>query len=154
MWGDRHSEEVDICRPGRELSLGTESAGILDFQFPELWNIKVIFNLFLMFIFYLFFWERERERERASGGRAQREGDTEFKAGFRFQAVSTEPDVGLKPTYGEIMTWAKVGGLTDWTARRPRNKCFFKPLSLWYFMMVAWAKTKLNKKGRVKKKII
>ena len=29
-------------------------------------------------------------------GGAEREGDTESEAGFRFGAVSTEPDVGLE----------------------------------------------------------
>ena len=38
------------------------------------------------------------------GGGAEREGDTESKAGSRFRAVSTEPDVGLKLTNHEIMT--------------------------------------------------
>ena len=39
-----------------------------------------------------------------SGGAAEREGDTEFKAGSRHQAVSTEPDAGLELTEREIMT--------------------------------------------------
>ena len=39
-----------------------------------------------------------------SGGGAEREGDTEFEAGSRLYAVSTEPDVGLKPMNHEIMT--------------------------------------------------
>ena len=38
--------------------------------------------------------ERERERER----------ETESKAGSRPQAISTEPDAGLKPTNQEIIT--------------------------------------------------
>ena len=39
------------------------------------------------------------------GGRgAEREGDTESKAGSRLQAVSTEPDTGLGPVNPEIMT--------------------------------------------------
>ena len=33
-----------------------------------------------------------------SGGGAETEGDTESLAGSRLGAVSTEPDVGLKPT--------------------------------------------------------
>ena len=33
-----------------------------------------------------------------SGGGAEREGDTESKAGFRLRAVSTEPDVDRKST--------------------------------------------------------
>ena len=35
---------------------------------------------------------------------AEKEGDTELEAVSRPQAVSTEPDVGLKLTGGEIMT--------------------------------------------------
>ena len=39
-----------------------------------------------------------------SGGGAEREGDTESKAGSRLQVVSTEPDAGLEPMNSEIMT--------------------------------------------------
>ena len=39
-----------------------------------------------------------------SRGRAERGADTESEAGFRLWAVSTEPDVGLKPTNCEITT--------------------------------------------------
>ena len=45
-----------------------------------------------------------RERQSASGGWAEREGDTESKAGSRLQAVSTEPDAGLELMNHEIMT--------------------------------------------------
>ena len=48
-----------------------------------------------------------------SGGRAEREGDTESIAGSRLRAVSTEPDGGLQVTNREIVTQAKVGCLTD-----------------------------------------
>ena len=44
------------------------------------------------------------ERERMSGGRAEREGDTESKAGPRLSAVSTEPGMGLELVNCEIMT--------------------------------------------------
>ena len=44
------------------------------------------------------------ETESMSGGGAEREGDTESEAGSRLRAVSTKPDVGLKPTNLEIMT--------------------------------------------------
>ena len=50
-----------------------------------------------MFIF-------ERRRQSTSGGGTEREGDTESKEGFRFWAVSTEPDAGLELTDREIMT--------------------------------------------------
>ena len=43
-------------------------------------------------------------RESVSGGRAEREGDTESEAGSRLHAVSTEPDAGLELTDREIMT--------------------------------------------------
>ena len=47
---------------------------------------------------------RKGERQSVSGGGAERQGDTESKAGSRFCAVSAEPDVGLKPMNPEIMT--------------------------------------------------
>ena len=46
---------------------------------------------------------RGRERESASRGGAEGEGGTEFKAGSRLRAVSTEPDAGLEPTNREIV---------------------------------------------------
>ena len=39
-----------------------------------------------------------------NGGGSGREGDTESEAGSRLRAVSTEPDAGLEPTDGEIVT--------------------------------------------------
>ena len=45
-----------------------------------------------------------KERERASGGGAERQGNTESEAGPRLPAVSTEPDAGLEPTNPKIMT--------------------------------------------------
>ena len=39
-----------------------------------------------------------------SRGGAEREGDTESKAGSRLRAVSAEPDAGLEPMNCEIMT--------------------------------------------------
>ena len=61
----------------------------------------------------MFIFEREQERERTSGGEEDRAGDPESKAGFRLQAVNTQPDVGLEPTNCEIMTQAKVSHLTN-----------------------------------------
>ena len=54
-----------------------------------------------------------------NGGGAEREGDTESKAGSRLWAVSPEPDAGLKLTDREIVTWAEVGRLTDWATQAP-----------------------------------
>ena len=84
-------------------------------------NLGVIRNFLLsstpLFFFFNFFFNVysffDRERQRVSGGGAEREGDTESKAGSRLRAVSTEPDAGLELTDREIMTWAKVGRSTD-----------------------------------------
>ena len=38
------------------------------------------------------------------GGGAESEGDTEWEAGSRLRAVSTEPDAGLELTNCEVMT--------------------------------------------------
>ena len=52
----------------------------------------------------MFIFERDRQTESVSEERAEREGDTESEAGSRLRAVSTEPDVGLKPINSETMT--------------------------------------------------
>ena len=59
-----------------------------------------------------------------NGGGAEREGDTEPEAGSRLRAVRTEPDVGLKLTSHEIMTWAEVRRLTDWATQAPQILVF------------------------------
>ena len=61
----------------------------------------------------------ERQRESVSREEEEREGVTESEAGSRLQAVSTEPNVGLKLTSRKIMTWAEVGRLTDWATQAP-----------------------------------
>ena len=63
---------------------------------------------------------REKDTEYKSG-RDREEGDTESEAGYRLWAVSTEPNVGLKLTNCEIMTWAKVRCLTDWATQVPQE---------------------------------
>ena len=40
---------------------------------------------------------RERKRQNMNRGGAERDGDTESKAGSKLRAISTEPDAGLKP---------------------------------------------------------
>ena len=69
---------------------------------------KLFFNLFNIYSFL-----RDTERQSVSGKR----GDTEFKAGSRLKAVSTEPNAGLEPTNHEIMTWAEIWRLMDWATQ-------------------------------------
>ena len=85
-----------------------------------------IFNSFFFFFFLMFIysWERQSDRQSMSRGGAEREGDTEFEAGFRHWAVSTEPEVGLELMNLEIVTWAEVGRLTDWAIQAPPYKVF------------------------------
>ena len=64
------------------------------------------------------------ERQSTSGGGTEREGDTESEAGSRLRAISPEPDAGLELTDREIVTWAEVGGLTDWATQAPLNAAF------------------------------
>ena len=58
-----------------------------------------------------------REKQTTSREGAEREGDTESKAGSRLQAVGTEPDVWLESTNQRIAIWAEVGRLTDWATQ-------------------------------------
>ena len=80
-------------------------------------------------MFYLFL--RDRERQSVSGRGVEREGDTDFEAGSRLWAVSTEPNAGLKPTDREIMTWAKVRHLTNWATEVPQNIYTFNFTKWW-----------------------
>ena len=77
-----------------------------------------------MFI-YLFLSKRQRQSMSIGGAEREREGDTDSEADSRLWAVNTEPDVGLEPMNCEILTWAEVGGLTDWAPQAPQ-KLFFK----------------------------
>ena len=61
-----------------------------------------------------------------SGGGAEGEGDTESEAGSRVWTVSTEPNLGLKLMNSEIMTWATLGRLTNWTTQVSLNKAALK----------------------------
>ena len=78
---------------------------------------------------FIHFWERERERESMSREEAER-GDTEYEAGSRLWAVSTEPNVGLEATKCEIMMWAEVGCLTNWATQAPQKILYLKELVL------------------------
>ena len=60
---------------------------------------RVIFFLINVYLFL-----REKDRARAGEGQRERKEDTEFQAGSRLRAVSTEPDAGLEPMNCELMT--------------------------------------------------
>ena len=75
---------------------------------------------------FIYFWRRERHS--MSRGGAEREDDTESKAGSRLWAVSTEPDVGLRPRNLEIMTWAEIKSRTlNWLSHpgAPQKSVFW-----------------------------
>ena len=74
--------------------------------------------IFLTLLMFIYFWETERDR--VGVGEGQRERETQNpKQAPRLWAISTEPDTGLKPMNCKIMTWAKVGRLTNWSTQAP-----------------------------------
>ena len=82
-----------------------------------------------LFFFFLCLFLRETERERET----RRE--TASKIGSRFQAVSTEPNVGFKLMNCAIMTWAEV--LTNWATQAPLLLCSnFMKLYFFYFTVI------------------
>ena len=100
---------------------------------------KVYFLFFLMFIF---------ERQSTSGVGAKRERDTEFKAGSRLWAVSTEPDAGLELINQEIMPWDEVGCLTNWTTQSPPLFFFFFNFSFLHLFIFERQRETQHKWGR------
>ena len=58
----------------------------------------------LIYFFNVYLFIFEREKQSTSRGGAESEGDTESETGSRLRAVSTEPNMGLKPTNSEIMS--------------------------------------------------
>ena len=64
----------------------------------------------------MFIFERDRQKDIEW----EREGDTEWEAGSKLWAVSTDPDAGLELTDREIMTWAEVGRSTHWATQVPQ----------------------------------
>ena len=66
----------------------------------------------------MFIFETERDREWMGEGQTERETQNPKQApGSELSAQSK----GLKPRNREIMTWAKVGHLTDWATQAPLN---------------------------------
>ena len=65
----------------------------------------------IIIIINVCFWERQTVRV----GEGQRERETQNPK----QVPGSKPDEGLKPTKREIVTWAKVGRLTDHATHAP-----------------------------------
>ena len=83
---------------------------------------SLIFFIYIFLILFIFERERQTNRDRGWAGEGQRERESE--ASSRLWTVSTEPDAGLELRNREIMTWAKVGHLTNWATQVPRKLRF------------------------------
>ena len=129
-WGGGAERETESEAGSRLWAVSTEPHGGLEPMNREIMTWAEVSHLIdrttqaPLFIFilkkWLFIFEREREREREhEQGVAERDGDTETKAGSRLWAISPEPHMGLKTTNREIMTWAEVSHLTDWATQVP-----------------------------------
>ena len=70
---------------------------------------------------HLFMFERQRETQHKRG-RSRERGRQRIQS----WAGSTEPDTGLKPMDGRIMTWFEVGCLTDWAIHEPLSSLISK----------------------------
>ena len=78
--------------------------------------IKMFFNV------NFFIFERQSTSVCVGGNRERqtdRQTDTKSEAGSRRWALSTEPDMGLRPTGCRLMTWAEVSCLTNWATQAP-----------------------------------
>ena len=73
--------------------------------------------VFFVFSTFIYFWDRERQS--MNGGGAERAGDTESETRSRLRAINPEPDVGLKLTDREIVTWLKSDAQPTAPPRRP-----------------------------------
>ena len=137
---------------------------ILLWVFQKMIFMTVFIYLFIKnFLTFIYFWDRERAS--VNGGGSGREGDTESETASRLWEVSTEPDAGLELTDREIMTWAKVGRLTDWATQAPLMTVFKGPvlpsLHLCNFISCQkikghgiWDRYQMNVKQRVARKAV
>ena len=103
-----------------------------NFKWNRYTNLKPFLFFFFFNVYLLFL--RERKRQSMSGGGTERGRHTELEAGSRLRAVSIEPDMGLEPMNCEIMTWAKVRHLTNWTTQAPL-KSFHYTLTRRYWQL-------------------
>ena len=79
--------------------MGTTTLGLTQSIPHDDWMRKLRKRFFISLIFFnIYSFLRDREKQSMSGGKAEREGDTESEAGSRLWADSTEPDARLKLT--------------------------------------------------------
>ena len=78
--------------------------------------LKVVFIPGILFLMFICFLEREKQTDRALVVEEQRERETQNPKQDPGSELSA---VGLKLTNRKIMTWAKVGCLTDWATQMP-----------------------------------
>ena len=110
-------------------------------------KIRLFMFFFLIFkknLTFIYYWETERHRVWAGEG-TERGGDTESEAGSRLWAVSTEPDVGLKLTNYEIMTWAEVRHLTHWATQVPQKFSYVITTPLFHWTNIRWSQEFFNR---------
>ena len=69
---------------------------------------------FFFFFTFIYFWETERDR--AQLGQGRREKETQNLKHAQGSELSAQSPT-LELTNREIMTWAEVGGLTDWATQ-------------------------------------
>ena len=85
---------------------------------------------------FIYFWDRQRQS--ASWGRAERQGDTEFKAGSRLWAVSTEPwcRAEIHEPWDHDLSWSQM---SSWLShpRHPNFKSFLKHAPYYYLRLFA-----------------
>ena len=97
---------------------GTQTQEQRDHDLGQCWTLNLLSHLgapicsFSFLSLFIYFGKRAQIREE------QRERERE-RIPSRLHTVSTEPNAGLELTNREIMTWAKVGCLTDWATQVP-----------------------------------
>ena len=72
---------------------------------------------------FIYFWERQ-----SASRQVQRQRETQSlkqAPGSELQIVSTEPEAGLQPKDGKIMTWVRVVRPTNWATQAPLEKKIF-----------------------------
>ena len=76
---------------------------------------------------FIYFWERERENKQ---GRGTERGRKTIPKGLC--ADSKQHDAGLELINHEIITWAKVGCLTEWATQVPLTTKFNAKIDITY----------------------